>query len=195
MKKPYSMKLKDFGNRLKTLNCFLTLLPHDDEKDAALPNTDLKSLLLKSMPLSWQNVYLLKGKCISDSFQQIPSYFVEFQSITDYQLSTKAFSASQSLDYGNQHKYICTNCGQSSCFSSSFQNGWTNIDHIPQKNNSNNPGPFVDFKGPCLVHPMSSHTWGDCFNNPKNKTAEGQNINPHNIESQNRHGYYYLTRD
>jgi hypothetical protein len=52
MKKPYIMKVKDIGNRLKTLNCFLSLMPHDDEKDTAFNDNDLKALLLKSMPLS-----------------------------------------------------------------------------------------------------------------------------------------------
>ena len=68
MKKPFIMKVKDFGNRLKTLNQFLTLMPHDDDKDSAFTDTDLKALLLKSMPLSWQNAYLLKGTRVSDDF-------------------------------------------------------------------------------------------------------------------------------
>ena len=68
MKKPFIMKVKDFGNRLKTLNRFLTLMPHDDDKDSAFTDTDLKALLLKSMPLSWQNAYLLKGTRVSDDF-------------------------------------------------------------------------------------------------------------------------------
>ena len=49
------MNVKDFGNRLKTLNCFLTLMPHDIENDAEFTDTDLKEGLFKSMPLSWQN--------------------------------------------------------------------------------------------------------------------------------------------
>ena len=57
----YTMKVKDFGNRLKTLNCSLTLMPHDDEKDTVFTDTDLKALHLKSMPLSWQNKYFLQG--------------------------------------------------------------------------------------------------------------------------------------
>ena len=32
MKKPYTMKVKDIGNRLKTLNRYTTLMPHDDKK-------------------------------------------------------------------------------------------------------------------------------------------------------------------
>ena len=32
MKKPFIMKAKESGNRLKTLNHFLTLTPRDDEK-------------------------------------------------------------------------------------------------------------------------------------------------------------------
>jgi hypothetical protein len=159
MKKPFIMKVKDFGNRLKTLNRFLTLMPHDDDKDAAFTDTDLKALLLKLMPLSWQNAYLLKGTCISDDFRQMLSYFVQFQSITDNQTGLKVYSASQGLDSGKQHKYICTNCGRSGRFPSSFQSSRNNTDRIPRKN-TGIQGPFVDFQGPCPVHPMSSHTWG-----------------------------------
>jgi hypothetical protein len=50
MKKSYIIKVKDFGNKLKMLSCFLTLMPHDEDKDTALMDTDLKALLLKSVP-------------------------------------------------------------------------------------------------------------------------------------------------
>ena len=53
MKKLYIMKVKDFGKRLKALSCFLTLMPHDEEKDTVFTDTDLKALLLKSVPLTW----------------------------------------------------------------------------------------------------------------------------------------------
>ena len=154
MKKPFIMKVKDFGNRLKTLNQFLTLMPHDDDKDAAFTDTDLKALLLKSMPLSCQNAYLLKGTRVSDDFRQMLSYSVQFQNITDNQTGTKTFSTSQGLNNERQHKYICTNRGQSGHFPSSFQSGQNNTERIPQKN-TGIQGPFVDFWGPCPVHPMS----------------------------------------
>ena len=60
MKKPFGMKVKDFGNRLKTLNQFVKLMPQDKDKETILSDNDLKALLLKSMPISWQNAYLLK---------------------------------------------------------------------------------------------------------------------------------------
>ena len=60
MKKPYIMEVKNFGNWLKTLNCFLTLMPHDEDKDTVFTDTDLKAILLKSVPSAWQNAYLLK---------------------------------------------------------------------------------------------------------------------------------------
>ena len=82
MRKPYSMKVKDFDNRIKTLNHFLTLMPHEDQ-DSVFTDTDLKALLLKSMPLSWQNASLLKGTRASDNFCQMLSYFVQSQSIGD----------------------------------------------------------------------------------------------------------------
>jgi hypothetical protein len=121
------------------------------------------------------------------------SYFVQIQSITDNQTDTKTFSTSQSLDNLRQNKYICTNHGRSGRFPSSLQSSWNNTDQIPQKNTSSQ-GPFVDFRGPCPVHPMSSHTWGDCFNNPKNKALEGQNSNLHSMEIHSGCGYHYLTR-
>ena len=90
MCKPYSMKVKDFCNRIKTLNCFLALMPHEDQ-DSVFTDTDLKALLLKSMPLSWQNAYLLKGTCVSHNFCQMLSYFVQTQSIGDSQVASKPF--------------------------------------------------------------------------------------------------------
>jgi hypothetical protein len=192
MKQPFVMKVKDFGNWLRTLNCFLTLMHHDDDKDVVFTDTDLKALLLKLMPLSWQNAYLLKGTRVSDDFQQRLSYFVQFQSITDNHTGLKVYSASQGLDSGKQHKYICTNHGQSEHFPS-YQSGRNNTDQIPWKN-TGIQGPFVGFWGPCPVHPMSSHTWGDCFNSPKNKASECQNRNLHSMEIHSGCGYHYSTR-
>ena len=120
MKKLFIMRVKDFGNRLKRLNFFLTLMPHDDDKDALFTDTDLKALLFKLMLLLWQNAYLLKGTCVSDDFWKMLSYFVQFQSITDNQTGLKVFSASQGFDNGRQHEYSFTNCGQSKHFPSSF---------------------------------------------------------------------------
>ena len=50
MKELYTKRIKDIGNRLKTLNHYLTLMPHDDKKDTVFTDTDLKAWLLKSMP-------------------------------------------------------------------------------------------------------------------------------------------------
>ena len=47
MNKLYTMKVKDFGNRLKTLNCYLTLMPYNDKKDTLFTDTDFKALLCK----------------------------------------------------------------------------------------------------------------------------------------------------
>ena len=78
MKKPFGMKVKDFRNRLKTLNQFLALMPHNKGKDTIFSDNDLKALLLKSMPISWQNAYLLKDKQVTDDFCQMLTYFVQF---------------------------------------------------------------------------------------------------------------------
>ena len=107
------MKVKDFGNRLKTLSYFLTLMPHDEEKDTVFTDTDLKALLLKSVPLTWQNAYLLKGTQSTDNFCQMLAYFVQFQSIRDTQGASKLYAVSQCVDTKRQYKYICTSHGQS----------------------------------------------------------------------------------
>ena len=81
--KPYTMKVKDFGNRLKTLDRLLHLMPHDHDEDSSFSESDLKALLLKSMPISWQHAYALKGTRSSDDYRHMLSYFVQYQSITD----------------------------------------------------------------------------------------------------------------
>ena len=121
------------------------------------------------MPLIWQNSYLLKGTRTSDNFRKMLSYFIQLQSITDTQAISRSGIIPQNNENRNQHKYIRTNRGQSGRFSSSFQNRQNNMDCIPRKQKTNNQGPFVDFKGPCPVHPTASHAWGDCFNNPMRK--------------------------
>ena len=67
------------------------------------------------------------------------------------------------------------------------------MDRIPRKMKTNSQGPFIDFKGPCPVHPMSSHTWGGCYNNPKNKASSGQD---NSTQHDNIHvrSQYYSTR-
>ena len=100
------------------------------------------------------------------------SYFTQLQSITDNQTVAKDFSASPHMDNGKHHKYMCIDCGQSGCFSSSTQSSQVDIDCILWKSRTNTQGLFVGYLGHCLVHPISSHTWEDCFNNPKNKTSE-----------------------
>ena len=51
MCKPYTMKVKDFGNCMKSLNHCFALVPHN-EQDSVFTITTLKAILLKSMPLS-----------------------------------------------------------------------------------------------------------------------------------------------
>ena len=89
------------------------------------------------------------------------SYFVHLQSITDNQTVAKAPSVSQGLDSGKQHKDICTNHGQSGLLSFPFQSGQADIDCISSKSKTYSQGPFAVYQGPCPVHPMSSHTWGE----------------------------------
>ena len=187
---PFGMKVKDFGNRLKTLNRFLVLMPHDKDKDTIFSDSDFKALLFKSMPISWQNAYLLKGTQVTDDFRQMLAYFVQFQGITDTQTMSKSFLTTQELSTLRQHKYTCTNHGQSCCFPSSFQGGQTHINRIPRKIKTISQGPFVDFKGPCPVHPMSSHTWGGCYNNPKNKASNSQDNSTRHDNSHVRSQYY-----
>ena len=193
MKKPFVMRVKDFGNRLKTLNLFLALMPQDEEKDLIFTDTDLKALILKSMPPTWQNSYLLKGTRITDDFRQMLAYFVHFQSITDLQATIRSNPGSATWDQKKHNKYARTNHERSGRFPVPIHGGRTEGNRIPRKTHSTSQGPFVDFRGPCPVHPMSTHTWGDCFNNPKNKVTEGPN---NKIQHERNHGqgHFYLTR-
>ena len=101
MCKIYSMKVKDFGNHIKTLNCILTLMLHD-EHVSMFTDTGLKALLLKSMPLSWQNAYLLKGIRASQNFCPMLSYFVQSQSIGESQVASKPFLSTATIHWGGR---------------------------------------------------------------------------------------------
>ena len=151
MRKPYSMKVKDFGNRIKTLNRFLALMPHEDQ-DSVFTDTDLKALLLKSMPLSWQNAYLLKGTRASDDFRQMLLYFVQSQSIGDSQVVSKPFFSPTTL-HGGGGRFSRGRSGHGQLgHSTSHFNGNQSF-RIPRTSNSGPHGVYLDYNGPCLVHP------------------------------------------
>lgn len=46
--------------------------------------------------------------------------------------------------------------------------------NIPCKPNGGNNTPYIDYCGPCPVHPTLSHAWGDYGNNPRHKSVGGQ---------------------
>ena len=112
MHKPYSMKVKDFGNHIKAFNCFLALMPHDNQ-DSTSTDTDMNALLLKSLPLSWQNAYFLKGTCSSDNFCQMLSYFVQSQSTGNSQVASKPFLSLATMHGGGgRFSHSRSGCGQ-----------------------------------------------------------------------------------
>ena len=64
---------------------------------------------------------------------------------------------------------------------------------IPRKTNFTLQGLFVECKRPWPDHPIPSHTWGDCFNNPKKKTLKGQ-IDNNQHDKHHGKGHFYSTR-
>ena len=150
MQKPYSMKVKDFGNIIKTLNCFLALMPHEDQ-DFVFTDTDLKALLLKSMPLSWQNTYLLKGTRASINFCQILLYFVQSQSIGDSQVASKPFLSPATIHGGRgRFSHSCSVHGRLG--HSTFRHfGGDQISRIPHNTNIGTCGVFLDYNGTCPI--------------------------------------------
>jgi hypothetical protein len=137
-------------------------MPHEDKMDKLFTDMDLKAFMLKWMPFSWQNTYLLKGTHNSDNFHPILSYFVQFQGITDNPIFQKPYSCNASIypsfGCGNQYIYLRNDCGQGSYFYFSIQSGWHEIECIPGKaNTSTSWGPYVDFHEPYHVHTTLSH--------------------------------------
>ena len=165
-------------------------MPHDNQ-DSVFTDTDLKALLLKSMPLACQNAYLLKGTCVSDNFFPIISFFVQSQSIGDSQVASKPFLSTATIHGGGgQYSNGCSGHGQLSHSTSSHFNG-SQSSCIPCTSNDDPRGVYLDYNGPYPVHPTLTHTWGDCFNNTKNNFTASQNVRNQERGGQIRHGLYY----
>jgi hypothetical protein len=64
-------------------------------------------------------------------------------------------------------------------YSSQSQNRQRFNRNIPHKQNSGSNRLYIDYPGPCPMHPTHTHTWGDCINNPRNKSVGGQHSNGH----------------
>ena len=49
----------------------------------------------------------------------------------------------------------------------------------------------MDYNGPCPVHPTLTHTWGNCFNNPKNTFTGSRNVRNQDRGGRTGRGSYY----
>jgi hypothetical protein len=175
MCKPYSMKVKDFGNCIKEFIWFLALMSLDNQ-DYVFTDTDLKSLLLKFMPLSWQIAYTVKVRHISNNFFQMPSYFVQSQSIGDSQVSYNPFLSTATMhNGGRQFSHGHTGHGPHDHSLVTSSSGNQNFS-IPYKTNIGTHVVYLACNGPCPVHPILTHAWGNCFNNPNNTFTGSQNV-------------------
>ena len=61
-------------------------------------------------------------------------------------------------------------CGQARAIVNAAGRAWdcqaTVCDQALQANRTY-PGTIHDYRGPCPVHPEGTHTWGNCFQNPR----------------------------
>ena len=70
LKKPFTMKVQEFGNRLQVLNHLLDLFSHSGE-DKNFMDGELKTIILNAMPLAWKQAYTLKGTRTTDTFKEL----------------------------------------------------------------------------------------------------------------------------
>ena len=135
---------------------------------------------------------MLKDTCATDNFCQMLSYFVQTQSIGDNQTrSTPSFTPTNIRSTGGRFSQGRSGRGQFGKSSSLSYGDHQNL-YIPCKIDTSHCGVYLDYRGPCPVHPTLTHTSGDCFNNPKNNNTSGRNINNRNRGGRTgRRSYYY----
>ena len=129
------------------------MIPHDDKSQSVLDNADLKLVFFKAMPTVWQQDFELQGKTLDDDYRTIVNFFVTQQTIKDTQRASGEGTHKRKPE---QH-----NGGD--------RDKKKRNDSRRQQGGNNKMATkvFVDYKGPCPVHPGAAHTWGDCYNNPQ----------------------------
>ena len=91
---------------------------------------------------------------------------------------------------GRQFSHGCSGHGQFGHSTSNYFNGNQSF-CIPHKSNKGPRGVYSDYNGPCPVHPTLTHTWDNCFNNPKTNFKGSQNVRNQERGGQTRRGLYY----
>ena len=82
LKKPFTMKVQEFGNCLQVLNHLLDLFPCFGE-DRNFTDGELKTIFLNAMPLAWQQAHMLKGTRATDTFKELVALFTTYQALAD----------------------------------------------------------------------------------------------------------------
>jgi hypothetical protein len=120
---------------------------------------------------------------------------VQYQPITDTSNTSSIDSTMGILSGVGRVSNAHSRHGRFGRFPSQSQNRQRFNRNIPCRQNSGNNRPYIDYRGPCPVHPTLVHNWGDCINNPRNKSAGGrhggQHSHGHDIGGRLGWGTYY----
>ena len=148
LKKPFTMRVQEFGNRLQVLNHLLDLFPQSGE-DRNLTDSELKTILLNAMPLTWQQAYALKGTRATDTYKELVAYFTTYQALADN---------------NNNNSKITIPTGQMLSLCGQNINHFRHVVTTPFQGRSST----VRYGDCCPQHPYNNHTWINCFCNPRN---------------------------
>jgi hypothetical protein len=178
------MLVMDFGARIKTLN---RLMPHPEDQNG-LSKEDMRIIIIRSMPNEWQQEFELNHAKTSDqSIRSVLAYFESQQSFTDQNkhLPKNSFQTitQNRLRIAEGNRVMCQ---ENERVTRQFYNdNFTPSGHGRARAIVNAAGrawdrqvtvrhqalqasrTYHDYRGPCPVHPEGSHTWGNCFQNPR----------------------------
>jgi hypothetical protein len=186
--KPKKMKVQAFYIWLRELNQMVGLLPG---AEAPLTNAQLIQAFHDGMPETWIRYYRQLGRNLqSDTPAQCLQFFHSQQANSD-----RAEYRNEKKNKAMQKKRRNGDETEDSKPRGRTWNKWRRdskhrLSHQQDKKEGRNKkikenkavGNRIADSDPCPIHPGSSHTWGECFLNARNKKPSG-NKKPYKVNS------------
>ena len=173
VRKPSNLTVAQFVARLKLLNSYLPFMPTLNAGDNdTLNEAELQIILEHAVPGSWRHQLVVSGRYKDMDFNDVVAYFKTLENLEEE--SGRGTTASRIRGGGNAQGAGRNNNTKNGGNGRSSQ---SNANH----NNRNRQGGGGNGgqsrrsqrnKGPwCPVHKTTSHSWDQCYSNPKNQKA------------------------
>jgi hypothetical protein len=160
VQKPRAMQVESFVQRLKTISRYVNDLPFAGAQPPVLNNTQIKNIVFKAMPATWQQHFIRSNRGISTvTLLELQNFMSNERTFSD---SSPASASNAGRGRGNSFRGNPSAYGRGRGYDARVKRPGRDF------NRDRNVRPRNGDDSICRQH--GGHTWAQCYNNPRGQS-------------------------